>query len=449
MRADTPPQLKRSIRLIDLVMLGAGAAMGASIFSVFGPAAAIAGSGVVVAVLLAALPMVLFGLVYGFMASVMPRSGASYEWQRAFVHPMLGFMISWLRLMGSAMLIVMFARVLVNYLKMALPLPDRPMMLAAIAGVFALNYFGVGLAARAQTVLMVLMLAVLAVFAVVGAPQAELAKIGDVMGGGWLPILAALPLMIHLFLGIETATEVGEEAANAQRNIPLALVLALALSAGVYLVILLISLGLVGPAALAASKAPMVTAAEAALGPFAKPLVIGAAVLALLKSMNAIFLVYTRSLFAMGRAGVLPAALGRLHPRWGTPHIAVCTAFAATCIGALAPSSLVFLFIAINIPTMMKYFGTCLAALNLVRRRPDLHALSRLPMGRRTVGVLSILGMACALLIIVAGFKTDPRAYLVLGGWAVAGLAVWLLGRKQTPGPTPAPLPIDAGPVRS
>jgi len=26
---------------------------------------------------------------------------------------------------------------------------------------------------------------------------------------------------------------------------------------------------------------------------------------------------------------------------------------------------------------------------------------------------------------------------------------VWLLGRKQTPGPTPAPLPIDAGPVRS
>ena len=410
-------------------MLGASVAMGASVFSVFGPAAAIGGAGIVVTILLATIPMALFGIVYGFMASVLPRSGASFEWQRTFVHPLVGFMIAWLRVMGSAMLLVTLARVLANYLQMAIPAPHKPVMFAAFLAVFLINYFGVGLATRVQTILMTVMLAVLAVFIAAGAPQAQPERIGDLLAGGWPPILAALPLMIHLFLGIETATEVGEEAANAKRNIPWALGLALLLSASIYMTILLVSLGLVGPAALAASDAPLVTAAAAALGPIAKPLVAGTAVLALLKSMNAIFLVYTRFLFAMGRAGILPAALGKVHPRWGTPHVATWTAFAATCIGLLLPSSLIFLFIAINIPTMMKYFGTCLAAFNVARRHPELQRSSHLPLSRGALTWVSAAGMACALGIIGLGLNTDWRPYALIGGWSVVGLGVWIRGR--------------------
>ena len=55
-------KLRTGVRLIDLVMLGAGTAIGASIFSVLGPAAEVGGEGILIAVIVAALPMVLFGL---------------------------------------------------------------------------------------------------------------------------------------------------------------------------------------------------------------------------------------------------------------------------------------------------------------------------------------------------------------------------------------------------
>src|SRR5271154_3837615 len=98
------------------------------------------------------------------------------------------------------------------------------------------------------------------------------------------------------------------------------------------------------------------------MGPMATPLIVTAAVLALTKSMNAVFLVYARFLFAMGRSGTLPAVLGRIHPRFGTPHVATIVAFVASAAGLLLPSSLLFLLLAISVPTMMKYMGTCMAA---------------------------------------------------------------------------------------
>ena len=136
-------------------------------------------------------------------------------------------------------------------------------------------------------------------------------------GGGWLPIVVALPLMIQLFLGIETATEVGGEVADAKRVVPLGMAGALGLTVVVYLAVTYAALSILGPQALAASQAPLLDAAKAALGPWATPLIVTAAVLALTKSMNAIFLVYARFLFAMGRsAWPCPAVLGRVHPRF-------------------------------------------------------------------------------------------------------------------------------------
>src|SRR5215475_6687925 len=95
-------RLKPSVRLLDLVMLGAGTAIGAAIFSVLGPAAKVGGSGILITVAIAAIPMAIFGIVYAWMASVQPRTAASYEWQRQFTHPLIAFAIVWLRILSNA-----------------------------------------------------------------------------------------------------------------------------------------------------------------------------------------------------------------------------------------------------------------------------------------------------------------------------------------------------------
>lgn len=427
-------ELKKVLGLIDVAMLGAGAAMGVSVFSVLGPAAKVGGAGMLVTLLIAAAPMLVFALVYAFMASTLPKSGASFEWPRLLIHPFAGFLVAWLRILASVGALVTLSLVFVQYLSMVVAVPARPAMFLLLLAIYLLNVRGIEVAARLQTLAMFLLLATLSLFVVAGLHQFRLAAIGDPLGAGMMPILVATPLMISLFLGIETATEVGEEVRDPRRTIPRALAVALLLTVMVYLMIAATALGLLGPARLAASPAPILEASRLCLGPLASPLVLIAAILALLKSLNAVFLVFSRYLFAMARAGALPGAMARVHPRWGTPHVAASAAFGCATAGLALPKDLLFLLVAISIPTVLKYLSTCVSAIQLVRTRSNLMVTSPLGMSPRTVLVLAAAGVTCALALFVTGFQTDWRPYALICGWAAVGTVFWLLrARKAIP----------------
>ena len=142
-------------------------------------------------------------------------------------------------------------------------------------------------------------------------------------------------------------------------------------------------------------------------------------------SINAIYLTFTRFLFAMGRDGVFPAPFARIHARWGTPHIAITAVFLLGVSGLLLPSSLVFLFLAVSIPTMLKYLSNCWSAWRLVDHHPDLHARAHFALSRTAVKAWAIAGILCGLVLIVAGIGADWRPYAVLGVWFVVGLGYW------------------------
>src|SRR6201995_4974671 len=126
--------LKAGVRLVALIMLGAGTAIGAAIFTVMGPAAKVGGNGILIATAIAALPMALFALVYGYMASAAPATAASYEWQRRFTHPAFAFGIVWMRVLANAVVMIVYGQTLTNYLGKVIDLPAKPVMF----GVFAI-----------------------------------------------------------------------------------------------------------------------------------------------------------------------------------------------------------------------------------------------------------------------------------------------------------------------
>jgi APA family basic amino acid/polyamine antiporter len=299
-----------------------------------------------------------------------------------------------------------------------------------LSAVYALNFVGVGIAARAQTLLMIFLLVTFAIFVGAGLPHASLTVMGPLLGRGWFAAIIAVPLMISLFLGIESAVEIGEEVRDPTRTIPRGIALAVALTAIVYLAVAGTALALVGPARLAASSAPLIDAARVPLGHFALPLILTAAVVSILKTLNATVMTFSRALFAMGRRGALPVALGRVHPRFGTPHIALAVAYVLTMGGILLPSSLVFLLLAVNIPTMLKYLACCWAAINLSRHHPDLQAKAAIRWSPARVQTVSGIGVAAALAIVAAGLAADWRPYLLVAGWAAMGLLYWALHAK-------------------
>lgn len=420
-------QLKQGVSLLGIVTLGAGTAIGVSIFSVIAPGAALAGSGMLLSLVIAGVPMILFAVTYAYMGSAAPVSGASYEWSRRFIHPFAGFVIGWLRIAGSTAALIVLATVLVQYWSMAFELPLKPTIFGLLALFYLLNTFGVSLVAGGQTLMVVLLLVTCGLLAGFAVPAADPAHFTPLLTHGWAGVLAAVPLMVSLFLGIETATEVGEEVRDSQRTIPLGIGLSILLTTAIYLVVAGAAIGVLGPAGLGASDAPLLELASRTMGAAGAPLILVSATVAIGTSLNAIFLIFSRSLFAMGRGGILPAPLSRVHGRWGTPHVATTTAFLFCCAGLLLPSDLVFLFLAVNIPTLLKYGATCMAAFLVARRHPLVHERAAFRFSPRIMQAWTLAGTLCAAAVILLGLTADWQPYAVLGGWALAGVAWYCL----------------------
>lgn len=421
---------RRDVGLAGVVMFGTGTAIGVSIFTVLQPAASVAGSGLLLALLLAAVPMLLFAVTYAYLGSAVPVSGASYEWPRRYLHPFAGFLISWLRILSNVGALTVLAQILVSYVGMVVPLPLKPTMAVLLTLVFALNYIGVSVAAKVQNLLMVLLLAVFGVFVAGGLPQTDTTVLMQALEAQPLAVLAAVPLMISLFLGIESAVEIGEEVRNPRRNIPLGIALAIGLTALVYGLVAVTALGALGVEGLASSTAPLLEAAKGTLGTWAMPVIVAAAGVAILTSMNSIALTFSRSLLAMGRTGAFPVALGSIHPRFATPHRAIAVGYALAMTGLLMPSSLIFLLLAVNVPTMLKYVACSLSAVRVAKVHPEIHMRSSLGLSRRAVVLSGYLAAGCGAAIIAAGFQADWRPYALVAGWAGVGVVFWAVRRR-------------------
>jgi APA family basic amino acid/polyamine antiporter len=419
----TDAKLARGIDLWGVVALGLGTAVGVSIFSAIAPAARIAGPAMLLSALLAALPMYLIAVSYAFLGSACPASGASFVWPARFLHPAWGFYIGWARIVANVGAIVVLALVLVKYASMLVPLPTRPTMLAVLLLALIANLFGVHIATRVQKILLVGMLLLFAVFITWGGTTAvDTARLQPLFPHGVHGMIAATPLLMGLFFGIEAATEAGAEVSDSRRTIPLGIALSIGSATLLYLAVGFVALGVLGGDALGVSEAPILDAAKRFMGPAATPLIVLAAVLSIGKSLNALFAMFSRSLYAMGVAGMLPRALGRVHPRWQTPHIALIAVFTLGCVGMLLPMELTFLFLAVNIPNLLKYGSICLAAARVVERQPDLYDVAAFKFGRRTMRGLGYAGAACATMLIFVGMEADWRPYVLLLGWMLCGV---------------------------
>ncbi len=430
-------RLQQGVTLWGIVSLGAGTAIGVAIFSIVAPGAKLAGPGMLLAMLIAGLPMVLFAVTYAFMGSAAPVSGASYEWSRRFVHPFVGFLIGWLRAAGSTAALVLFALVLVKYWSAVVPLPLKPAMLAVLGLFWVLNTLGVSLVARGQTLMVFVLLATCAVLVASAFAHGQAANFRPVLTHGWGGVLAAVPLMVSLFMGIEAATEVGEEVKDAPRTIPLGIGLSILLTAMIYFAVAAAAIAVLGAGPLGRSGAPLLDMAVATLGRYGQPLILVSATVAIGTSLNAISLIFSRSLFAMGRSGILPPALARVHPRWGTPHVATTTVFVLCALGLLLPLDLVFLFLAVNIPTLFKYAATSFAATRVVSGHRELYNAAPFKLGTGAMQAWAWTSVVCALAVIALGLKADWRPYAILAGWAMLGLVYYLLRNRRLATPLP------------
>ena len=298
-------------------MIGLGSMIGAGVFVVFGPAAAAAGSGLLIGLAVAAVVAYCNAASSARLAALYPLSGGTYVYGRERLGEFWGYLAGWSFVVGKTASCAAMALTVGLYLW---PARAHAVAVAAVVACAAVNYRGVQKSALLTRVIVAAVLAVLAgvVVAVGMSGRADPSRIAfsGVHAAG---VLQAAGLLFFAFAGYARIATLGEEVRDPARTIPRAIRWSLAIALAVYGTIAVTVLSILGPA-LAGSAAALADAVRAAGAAGLEPLVRIGAALAALGSLLSLILGVSRTVLAMARDGHLPSALSAVHPRFGVPH---------------------------------------------------------------------------------------------------------------------------------
>ncbi|EPD85175.1 hypothetical protein HMPREF1529_01790 [Microbacterium sp. oral taxon 186 str. F0373] len=316
-----PAALARRLGLVDAIAIGLGSMIGAGVFAAFAPAAAAAGSGLLIGLTLAAVVAYANATSSAQLAAQFPTSGGTYVYGREMIGPWSGFFAGWSFVIGKTASCAAMALTFASY---AAPAGwEKPVAVAAVLVLAAVNTVGVTRTAALTKVIVVVVLAVLALVVVAasasGAGSADNLVI-DPGPHGWYGVLQSAGLLFFAFAGYARIATMGEEVRDPRRTIPRAIVIALSLALLVYVAIALVSLATLGPERLAASSAPLAEVAAAGGWTWTAPVVRVGAAAASLGALLALVAGIGRTSLAMARTGDLPQWLSAVHPRYAVPH---------------------------------------------------------------------------------------------------------------------------------
>lgn len=311
--------LARRLSLADAVFIGMGAMIGAGVFAVWAPAAAAAGTGLLIGLAVAAI--VAFGNATSSaqLAAVHPTSGGTYVYGRAELGEWWGFVAGWCFLIGK---LASCAAMALTFAAYAVPAEwVRPVAIVAVVALAVVNSFGVTRTAQLTRVIVVVALMGLAVVVAAGV-AAPVAADGGIFGeaiGGVYGTLQAAGLLFFAFAGYARIATMGEEVKDPARTIPRAIVVAFILTLAVYATVGAVTLSTLG-SEVAASVAPLADVVAAARWAAAQPVVQVAAAAASLGALLALMTGIGRTTLAMAREADLPRFLSAVHPRWRVPR---------------------------------------------------------------------------------------------------------------------------------
>jgi amino acid transporter len=440
-----------SLGLLDATMVGIGAMIGAGIFVLTGLAVETAGAAAIVAFALNGGVTTFTAMSYAELAAAIPRNGGGYAYVREAFSAPVSFVMGWTRwftyMIAGSLYALGFASNFVEFLHLyGLDAPGPPVAyaLGAIVVLVALNAASTAASGGAETIITLVKLVILLVFVAFGLTVARVGEFQPLFpAAGPVSLLPAMGLTFIAFQGYDLIATVTEEVENPRRNIPRAILLSVLATVAVYLLVVFVAIGTLGVEGLAGAGETAIAAAAEGFMPVLPLVGTGAALVAFgavfstVSALNAVVIGSSRVAFAMGRERQLPAVLGRVHRRFGTPLVAV----AASAVVMLAATLVVPIRVVGNLASLFSLLGFVVVNLALIRIRRQQPNLER-PFEVPYYPLPPVLGIVCNLLL---GFFIDPTTWLLALGWLALGVGVYLVVSRTTP---TAPRPVAEPEIR-
>jgi ethanolamine permease len=268
------------------------------------------------------------------LTTAIPRAGGPFEYSRRAFGPTGGFIAGFATLVEFVFAPPAIALAIGAYVNVQFPaLEPKWVAFGAYLVFMALNIAGMTVAASFELIVTLIAIFELCVFMGVVAPGFSAASF--VKGGwagadayslaAWPGIVAAIPFAIWFFLAIEGVAMAAEEAKDPHRSVPIAYIGGILTLVALALGVMIFAGGSGDWTKLANINDPLPQSMKLVVGANSGWLhmLVWLGLFGLVASFHGIIIGYSRQIFALARAGYLPELLGRIHPKLGTPHIAI------------------------------------------------------------------------------------------------------------------------------
>lgn len=444
--------LQRTLTARSIVFLGIGAIIGAGIFVIAGPAAAMfAGPGITISFVLAGLACLLAGLCYAEFAAMIPIAGSAYTYGYATLGEFIAWIIGWdlilEYLFASGTVAVGWSGYFVSFIEgFGIHLP--PAWTAAPydyneAGEFVrqgiinlpavflvllltgLLVLGIKESTRFNNIIVVIKVSVLLLIIIFGFQYVNPenwkpfipANTGTYGEYGVSGIMRAAGVVFFAFIGFDAVTTAAQEVKNPQRAMPIGILGALAVCTTLYLLVTLVMTGLVPYTELNVPDSVYHAIHSTGALDWLGYLINIAAVAGLASVVLVMLLGQPRIFYTMAKDGLLPPYFGKVHPKFKTPaHSTVLTGIIAAVIAGFFPIGLLGELVSIG--TLLAFTIVSAGVLYLRYKEPDRERPFKTPL----VPLVPLLSIAVCIYL-MASLPGDTWLRLLV--WLAIGIVIY------------------------
>ena len=315
----------RELGFLDATSIGLGTMIGGGIFILPSIAAAQAGPASAVSFAIAGVVSLLAALSHAEVGTDMQDvDGGSYEDVRRALGPVFGSVVGWGMWVGLIFATAFYAVGFAQYLTyFSGNLPVGPIAVALAVALVAVNYYGAAEASEVEDAIVVILLVLIVAFVGGGVPAIEGDQLQPFNPNGWAAVLATTGTIYVSFIGFALIGTAAAEIENPGRNLPLSMIVAVAIPTVLYVFVMIVSTGVLPAEELEGSNIPVADVAAQYAGNLGAIAMVGGAALATISSANASILAASRVSYAMGGDRLLTDWLETLNSRFGTPSRAI------------------------------------------------------------------------------------------------------------------------------
>jgi APA family basic amino acid/polyamine antiporter len=330
--------LKKTLGAFDLILLGIGCTIGTGIFVLTGIAAAeYAGPAISISYALAGLACMFAGLAYTELAAMVPVAGSAYTYSYIILGEFIAWLVAWGLILeytvAASTVAAGWSGYFVGILNAGgIHLPEYLIKVPSEGGMINLPAICISLfigcllirgtkeSIMVNRILVGIKLGVIFLFLAIAAPHIKMENYANFFPFGWHGVSVGAATIFFAYLGFDAVATTAEECKNPNRDLPIGIIGGLLICALLYVAVSLVLTGIVNFSELNNAE-PMAYALRVNGSNIGSALVGTGAVTGMVAVLLVLMYGQSRIFFVMARDGLIPAAFGKLHKKFGTPYL--------------------------------------------------------------------------------------------------------------------------------